>query len=320
MKNQLIVATSQTQRPSNRFTYYEAAAVGVTLNGSRTRFMSGGLSNVVIVRSSIAPMPGSRLASDGTAFVFTPGGSTPPPVIWCCVQGKEVVLESDGKPDAPIAMGAGFDAGRVRALLRVTDGQASIRSWSPRLLQGPDDFDPTGSTGAFAGSPRGGTAAVGTRIAAWSDTPASGVLSVGVPSDAGVDAVVPVSLGAPILDVKADDGVAVVTVGAGRAYRVLRVNPEGAVSVAWSGATRPVTGTGRGLVAVSADRRVFASRTGAVRRVVSRSGGPVVAVAADADRVAWMERVRCRVVTKKGKRTVTTWKRCTRARLARVAS
>lgn len=319
VKNRLVVATSQTVRPQNRFTFYETSAVEVPVTRGRRPFVSGGFSTRVVVRSSIAPMAGTRLAADDAGFVVVPGGRVPPPVSWCCVSGKEVVIESDGRPVAPTTTGAGMDGGRLRVLMNVPDGDAVLRSFSPHTLTGPDAFDPSTSTATVAARPAPGTTAVSTGVIAWVPVGEPRTLALATPSDAGVEDVRSVRMPGDVVAVAADPGLVVVTVRAGRTYRVLRVTPDGRSATAWRGTLAPRVAVGRGLVVVAVARVVLASRAGAVKRVTG-ARGPVAGVAADGDRLAWFERITVRVPTgvRRNGKAVTKPARRTVARIARV--
>lgn len=309
VKDRLIVAGSATQTPrlqgKVQFTFFEAAAVSATLTPNRSRFVSATFSNQVIVRSSVAPMPQSRIASDANGFVFVPGGLTPSPVIWCCVANKEVVLvRPEGTPTAPVPTAAGIDGERVRALVRTGDATAVLRSWSPQKLDDPDYPDPTATTADVAASPRGGTSAIGAGVIAWSDNPAAGALSVGIPGDTGVSDVRVIPPTGPILDVKADAGAVVVTRRVGAGHEVSRVDTQGVVTRIWSGAARPMVAVGGGTVAIVAGRTVLAARGGAPARRAAVANGLVVGVAADGDRLAWLQRRQVTVARQKVRRTV----------------
>ncbi len=320
VKNRLVVATSQTVRPQNRFTFYETSAVEVPVRRARRPFTSGGFSTRIVMRSSIAPMVGTRLAADDAGFVMLPGGRVPPPVSWCCVAGKEVLLESDGRPTAPTTTGAGMDGNRLRLLMRVPDGDAVLRSFSPQTLTGPDAYDPSASTGTVTARPAAGTTAVATGVIAWVPEGEPRTLALATPTDAGVEALRTVRMPGDVVAVAANPGLVVVTLRTGRSYRVLRVLPDGRSATAWRGAQAPRVAVGRGLVVVAVGRVVLASRSGAVKRVTG-ARGPVAGVAADGDRLAWFERVTVRVPTgvrRKGK-VVTKPQRRTVARIARVA-
>jgi hypothetical protein len=95
----------------------------------------------------------------------------------------------------------------------------------------------------------------------------------------------------------------------GRTTRVVRIVPGSSTRVVWSGRRTPRVAVGRGAVVVADGRRILASRSGTLRRV-AQARGDVAAVAADADRAAWFERLT--------KRTPAGRSRVTVARLARV--
>lgn len=293
------------------FTYYSARAVRTRLVAGRTRFARPDFTTAVVVRTSIGTMSGSRIFAGGSSFVVVPGGLRfAPPVVWCCTaEDIEIVVESDGREGAAVPVAAGIDGARVRALTRDASGAGSLVSASPQLLPGPDDPDTSRMVTAFPGRPERGTSAIGPGVVAWADDPASGVLTLGVPNDTGVDTTRTVRLPGRILGVWADTGMALVLVRSGSVHRVMRVPVTGSPTVAWSGPRVPRVAIGRGTVAVGDGRAVHASRTGRVRRVAT-SRGPIAAVAADGDRIAWMERITRRTADGPVRRTV--------ARLARV--
>ena len=293
-------------------TYHAAIAVEAGLTARRTRFVRNRFSTAVAVRTSIGAMNGGRIAAGDGRFVVLPGGrGFAPPVVWCCGGGREVVVASDGRAGAPVPVAAGIDGERVRVLMRTADGATRLVSASPHALPGPDAPDPTVTDAAAPGAPARGTSAVGAGVAAWTDDPAGGVLWIGTPSDGGVAAPRAVRVGGRILGVWTDAGTVAVLLRQGRQVRVARIAP-GATSpaIVWRGARVPRVGLGGGTLAVADGRVVFASRSGAVRRV-SRTRGPVAAVAADGDRVAWFERIQRRGPDGLERRTV--------ARLAQVA-
>jgi hypothetical protein len=291
------------------FRYHALVALRTALTPARTRFVRPDVTTAVAIRSSIGSMSGARIAAAGDHVVVLAGGAAPPPVVWCCTDaGTEVVVESDGRPGAPVAVAAGIDGDRVRLLVRSGAGTALV-SAGPAGLPDPDAPDGTRTAAPFPGTPSRGTSAIAAGLVAWTDAPASGVLRTAVPADTGVTDAREVTLGGTILSVLADPGQVVATVRTGRRVRVLRVVPGGGVATVWSGTRVPHVALGRGTVVVGDRRAVFASRRGPVRRVAT-ARGPVAGVAADLDRGAWFERVTVRVGGEPVRRT--------RARLVRV--
>jgi hypothetical protein len=96
-----------------------------------------------------------------------------------------------------------------------------------------------------------------------------------------------------VLGLWAAPGTVVALTGAGGAFRVARIDlATGAVRVVWRGTRTPRLAVGGGTVAVADGRRILAGR-GVLARV-AQARGPVAAVAADGDRVAWFERLTIR--------------------------
>jgi len=311
----LDVETVRVRRgPRVALTYHSVVAVGVELASRRTRFARNAFSTAVAIRTSIGSMAGARLAAAGADdWVVVPGGrGFAPPVVWCCGDGdREVVVVSDGRPDAPVPVAAGVDGPRVRALLRVADGSTLLVSAGPRALGDPDAPDGTRTEAVVSGTPGRGTSALAAGVVAWTDDPAAGVLRVAVPDDAGVRDERTVAVGGRVLGVWADAGEVAVAVRRGARVAVLRLPAGAATAVtAWTGTRVPRVALGGGTLAVGDGRAVLASRSGRVRRTAT-ARGPVAAVAADGDRVAWFERISRRGPDGVARRTV--------ARLARVA-
>jgi hypothetical protein len=274
------------------FVYWKTDAVSSALTANRLRFRRGAFDTEVAVRTSIGSLTGSRLAADGTAFLVVAGGrGFPPPVVWCCdAEGREVTLDSDGRAGAPAPFAGGFDGPRVRRLVRAADGAVSLVSGSPQLMGDPDAPDPTRTEAPLAIRPARGLAAIARGTLAWADPPAAGTVQVAVPSDAGIGEAVSHRLGGRVLGVWADPGLVVALVRSGRLHRVVRIPAGGAPRVVWSGRRTPRVAVGRGAVVVADGRRILASRGGALRRV-AQARGDVAAVAADATRAAWFERL-----------------------------
>ncbi|MFN8120924.1 MAG: hypothetical protein U0237_00700 [Thermoleophilia bacterium] len=295
------------------FTYYKTDLVGVGLTAARRRFARGAFDTRIAIRNSIGSQSGARLMTGGGgASVVLPGAhGFAPPVVWCCTPaGVEVVVESDGRADAPRALAAGLDGTRVRMLLRSADGSVALASAAPGLLANPDDLDASRTSAPFPGRPSGTLAAVADGLVAWTEDPASGVVRHGTPSDAGVAAVADARFGGRVLRVWAAPGTVVALVRAGRVASVRTLDvASGAVRTVWRGTTLPRVAVGGGAVAVADGRRILAARGGTARRV-ALARGPVAAVAVDGDRVAWFERL----VIRRGGAPA----RWTVARLARV--
>ncbi|MFN8108989.1 MAG: hypothetical protein U0Y82_03970 [Thermoleophilia bacterium] len=300
-----VKATSTDGRTGVAFTYFSADAETVRLTPGRRRFRRTGFDTALTVRTSIGSMVGGRVLGDAAGHMLVVPGTTgfPPPVVWCCDANRdEVVLESDGSPTAPVVIAAGFDEGRVRLVRLEPGGGISLISSSPQNLPDPDALDVTRTSAPFGGSPSGGLVALADGVVAWAENPATGVLRVGTPTDAGVSNVGDVQMGGAIQRVWAAPGLVVALVRTGAGLRVMRLVPGRTSPVAvWRGRAEPRVAVGGGAVAVAAGRMVLASRSGSVARV-ALARGDVAAVAVDGNRVVWFQRM-----LRRSKRTFTRW-------------
>ncbi|MEQ9337324.1 MAG: hypothetical protein RJQ03_09040, partial [Miltoncostaeaceae bacterium] len=169
---------------ASRFVYYRAEAKAAPLTLSRLLF-DGAPETVTSVRTSIGAMrPGVLQAAGGGDFVMAPtavGLRFPTPVIWCCTDGVEVVVESDSRDGAGRAMAAAADhTDRVRMLLIDPAGAASLVGVDPVGL----GENRTGVPVAVATRP-GLVAMTATRLV-WVDPAAPEVLQRATVSDAGI--------------------------------------------------------------------------------------------------------------------------------------
>lgn len=289
------VRVRQTPRGPVRFTYFRTDALAVDLTASRRRFQRPAFSTRMTVRTSAGSLTGSRVTADtaGHLLLSTGGTGFAGPVLWCCTAaGVEVTVESDGRPDAPRTLAAGFDGTRVRLLMRDAGGAARLVSASPDVIPDTDQPDPTRTAAAFAGVPVGRLAAVTDGTVAWVDATAPTGVRTGVPSDTGVDGVVDHPMGGIVTGVLAAPGVVVATVRIGTRSRVVRLDlTTGRLRRVWSGGRVPRVALGGGTIAIADGRRVLTSRDGAVARLAAQANGDIAAVAVDGDRVAWFQRV-----------------------------
>jgi len=281
-------------RGAPAFDYYRAEVSRLPLDRARRRF-AGLPDTPVAVRTSIARMGSGILAAAGRdRFVAVPSTRAgAPPVIWCCdAGGTEVVVESDGRPDAPVALAAAEDSGgRVRFLLARADGNASLVGVEPVGL---------GARRTDVGVPvrtAPGLVALAPGLLAWVDPATPTALLAATPADGGLaSSRDTLPLPGSALRVWATPGTVVVAVRAGSAVRLVRWDDDAraGVRVIWSGRRLPRVAVGSGSVAVADGRRVLAGRRGGPLRLVHRARGPLAAVAVDGRRVAWLERGRRR--------------------------
>jgi hypothetical protein len=271
---------------TDRFVYWRAEAWRVPVG---PRGFAGPARRAVVVRTSAGPMTGVTLATDGgSGFVMAAvGRGFPPPVVWCCTpENLELVIESDGRADAPVALAAGPDVGRIRMVMR--------RGAATELVSSgvSDDVNAQGRTVApFPGRPGPGLVAVAPRLVAWSEEGGRG-LRWGVPSDAGVAPVRTLAAAGQVLRVWVAHRMVVALERSGGRVAVARYDlPSGRRRVVWRGSGVPQVAAGGGAVAVASGRTVLAGR-GSLLRPVRRAAGVVSAVAVDARRVAVFERIR----------------------------
>jgi hypothetical protein len=293
----LVVGLTFTPGPPDlEFTYYRAEASRIALDATRRRFAAQP-DTVVNVSSSIASLTGTQIHGGGDgSFVLLPGpGGGAPPVIWCCTDdGDEAVVDSDGRANAARAVAVGFDADRIRLLMRDPAGGAQVFSARVADAEGVKERSP------FTGVPSRDTAAVAPGVVAWSDDVAGGVVRIASTTTGAVVPTHDISVGGRVLRVVADTGIVAVTARVGAGVQVIRIDPAtGVPAIVWRGSRPPKVAVGGGSVVVADRKIILASLTGRVtRRAVAR--GAVSAVAVDGDRFAWFERI----VRDKQKRTV----------------
>ncbi|MCB9011634.1 MAG: hypothetical protein H6531_07365 [Actinobacteria bacterium] len=293
------------------FTYHRTGTFEVGLNRTRLRFDRAAFTERLAIRSSAGSLAGGRLAADDEDYLVIAGGrAVAPPVVWCCTpDGTEVVVESDGRADAPRVIGGGIDGDRVRLVLRGADGSVILRSSAPGRLADADAPDGSRTDAVLGINPGDGLVDIDRGRMVWSDDPDGGVVWIAVPSDAGPGPAVAVGVPGTVHRLWAAAGGGVVLTRQGLVWRVYRLTPAPSRRLVWAGRQRPVVGVGNGSVAIAEGRRILTSRGGRARRVAT-ARGPVPALTADGDRVAWFERMR--------RRERNGWTRRTVARLGRV--
>ena len=284
----LVVSDTFTAGPQRLgFVYYRAEAHRVALDGRRLRFAEPAELRVVTVSSSIASLTGTQIhgGTDGT-FVLLPGpnGGAPPVVSCCDEDGRESVVESDGRPAARRVVAVGFDGDRVRLIARELTGAAQMVSAQFADAEGAKESSP------FPGVPSRDAAAVADGIAVWTDDVAAGVVRIASTTTGAVVPIHDVPLGGRVLRLTADARVVAATVRVGTAVKVVRIDPAtGTALVAWTGTRVPKVAVGGGSLVVADGQRLLAARSGRAVRVAA-AHGVVAAVAVDGDRFAWFER------------------------------
>lgn len=266
---------------AQRFDYYRAEVFRARLDRASRRFV-GEPDTPVSVRTSIAAMgPGTLWPTGDGGFVAAPESRRfAPPVIWCCSPDDvEVVVESDGRADAPITVAAAWNGTAVR-FVQLTGGLQLLRTADP-----VGGAPPTTTAGGDAGSP--GLVASSRTGVGWVNPAAPSEFRLR--PDGGP--AVALTLPGPALRVWGAAGTFAVAVRAGARVALLRID-EGAAPRAlrvWTGPRLPRVALGGGAVAVADGRRVLAARRG-VLRVAATGRRAIDAVGVDGRRLAWIER------------------------------
>ncbi len=274
---------------SSRFDYYRAETSRVRLDRASRRF-AGAPETPVAVRTSIARMTSGTLAPTGDGGFVAVAGSRrlAPPVVWCCdAEGVESVIESDGRPEAPVTVAATWTGTAVRFVQLDAAGRQVLRLGDP--AGGPVPAPAAAEPGA-----PGLVAVAGGGLRAWVDPGAAARLLVA--ADGSGAAPAGVALPGAALRVWAAPGLVAVLSRAGSGLAVTRVDagpgaPRG--RRVWTGARPPAVAVGGGTLALASGRRVLASRRGrTAARLVTTARRRVDAVGADGARLAWVERGR----------------------------
>ena len=271
---------------ARRFDYYRAETSRARLDRSSRRF-AGLPETPVAVRTSVARMSSGTLTPTGDGgFVAVPGSTRPaPPVIWCCDEsGIEAVIESDGRPEAPVSVAAAWTGSAVRFVQLDAAGRQVLRVGDP--AGGPVPPPVLAEPGAA-----GLVAVAGGDLRAWADPGQPSRLLV---AGGGAPAVA-LALPGPALRVWAAPGLVAALSRGASGYAVTRIDVAAGAPRArriWSGARRPSVGIGGGTVAIADGKRVLASRGRGATRRVTTSRRRVDAVGADGARLAWIERGR----------------------------
>lgn len=279
------------------FTYWRTDTGRAVLFGSRL----GRIDHPVAVRTSAGAATGAAIRASGASrglVLVAPGASYAGPVIWCCdASDTEVVVESDGRGDAPRPIAATLDGTRVRWVATSPAG-AVLAAGDP--VEGAI----RATSVAFPGNPVRGTASLAPGLVAWADSGGS-VLNLATPTDEGVTGTRAIPQGGRVIGVWAAPGVVATAVRAGGRVQVAWNDPaSGARRVVWRGMGTPKVAVGGRAIAIGTGSKVLTSRGGAAARAAGDARGPVAAVATDGSRVAVFERITRTVTTKKRVRSV----------------
>jgi hypothetical protein len=289
--NSLAFTNSWQVAPDGRFVYWRVDAYRVGLGPKGFR---GAVGHPISVSTQAGPTTRALVAGGpGAAFaVVASGQGFAPPVIWCCTRdGIQSVLESDGRPAAPVAVAVAVDGSRVRFLL----GRRA--TWTLVTQTGVDEQGETRKVAGFPGRPQSGAAAMAPGLVAWVDDPVYGIsttLRVGVPSDIGVRGLRVRPQPGPVRGVWAAKGTIVVANLVNGRTELARYDlPALRRQVVWRGTGLGPVAVGGGTVAAVVGHGVLASRSGSLR-TIRRSAGVIAGLAVNGPRVAVFEQTRIR--------------------------
>lgn len=288
----LVWGTTTVNRPTG-FRYWSADVSYVRLGRSGP---VGSVETPVSVRTQAGAIGPLALAAggDGSFVLVARGTAFPPPVIWCCdSRGLETVIQSDGRPGAPVAAAAGVDGRRVRMLVPTATAATLVGEDPRRLSDSVADLVQAlpRVEAPVAGRPAGDLAAVDGSLVAWVDRADPTVVRTGTVTDTGFTEGPPVRAGAPVRHLWAS-APATLVVAAGRGAVTLARHDlsSGARRVLWRGSGVPRVGVGGGAVAIADGRVVSVARPAGLAQVRATAGA-VAAVATDGRRLAVFERI-----------------------------
>lgn len=283
------------------FVYYRVETNVSALDGRRLRFRTAP-EEQLSVRTSIGRMSSGDLGTNGSGgYVLVPGAPFfPAPVVYCCSDETETVIESKSESDAPRPLAGSLDGPRVRWL--AVDGAGALSlSWAdPRTPS-------TRGTVLFDGpKPANGLTSMGGPLLAYVSDADRSKLVVARVGDEGAFGTRTRSLPGRIVDVAAERNAVAVAVKRGSRYEVRKLRwPSLTAAIVWRGGGKPNVAVGRGTVGAAAGKKAYASRSGRLKEIQS-ARGRIAEIAVDGNRAATLERRKV-----KGKRA-------TIARLSRV--
>ena len=267
------------------FVYYRVEANVSALDRRRLRFV-GAPEEQLSVRTSIGRMWSGDLGTNGRGgYLLVPGAPRfPTPVVYCCNEETEAVIESRSRPDAPRPIAGSLDGPRARWL--AIDGAGAL------TLNWADPSVPTSrDTVPFEGpTPANRLASMGGPLLAYVSNADRASLVVARVGDEGAFGTRTIPMPGRIVDVAAQRNTVAVALRRGSRFEVHRLRwPSLAPVVVWRGAAKPKVAVGKGTVGAAAGRRAFAGRTG--RLVPIRTAkGRIAAIAVDGNRAAVLER------------------------------
>jgi hypothetical protein len=278
------------------FTYHRTRVSTVRLSANRRAFATRPRRTIVI-RTSIGPLAPALLdiTTGGAVLTAVSGRGFAGPVVWCCTQGEERVLYSDGRPDAARPVAVAVTPRIARALVRSGPSLTLIE----RLADGGVRRQPFAAFGPLplaldrrdvAGPLAGGAAIVRAPVSA------AGPIALPVPllaRPAPAGRVTALHLDGPAM---------IALVRRGRLWEVYRYTGTTSRRLLWRSRTRPARlAAGGGRVVVAAGRTFWTGRGASRLRPTHRAAGAVRALAVDRTRFAWMERRGARLHARLGR-------------------
>jgi hypothetical protein len=125
----LVVAKSSPARiVPGGFTIFRTDTMRYGLTSNR---FTGRRIEDIVYRTSAGPTTGGPISGDTTGryVIIVTGSGTPPQPVFCCTsEPRDIPLEPDGRPDAPVATAAAVDGPWARYILRNPDGTNTLVS------------------------------------------------------------------------------------------------------------------------------------------------------------------------------------------------
>jgi hypothetical protein len=284
------------------FVYYRVEANVAELDRRRLRFATAP-EEELSVRTSIGRMNSGDLGVNRRGgYVLVPGAPFfTTPVVYCCNDETETVIESRSQPGAPRPVAGSLDGPRVRWL--AIDGEGALTlNWA-----NPENPNSRATVAFESPAPANRLASMGGPLLAYASDADRSALVVARVGDEGAFGARTVTLPGRIIDVAAERSTVAVALKRGSRFEVRRLRwPSLTPVVVWRGGQKPNVAVGRGTVGVAAGKRAFASRSGRLKEI-RKARGLISEIAVDGSRAATLERRKV-----KGKRA-------TIARLARVS-
>ena len=127
-KHVVVAKSSPARIVPGGFTIFRTDTVRFGLNANR---LTGKRTEDIVYRTSAGPTSGGPISGDTTGryIIVVTGRGTPPQPVFCCTsEPRDIPLEPDGRPDAPVAVAAALDGPWARYILHNPDGTDTLVS------------------------------------------------------------------------------------------------------------------------------------------------------------------------------------------------